>query len=83
MQKQIFLQVRCKSACERMKMCDRYTEGEIPEYFFDRYCLERNTKIQIQIHRGQDPIIFLRLHPLGIGHICECKRNFSLLVKHV
>jgi len=30
------LLVRCKSACERMKMCDRYTEGEIPEYFFDR-----------------------------------------------
>ena len=30
------LQVRCKSPCERLKMCDRYTDGEIPEYFFDR-----------------------------------------------
>jgi len=30
------LLVRCKSPHERLKMCDRYTEGEIPEYFFDR-----------------------------------------------
>lgn len=30
------LLVQCTSNCERLKFCDRYTEGDVPEYFFDR-----------------------------------------------
>ena len=32
----IFLKVRCRSSSERLKLCDRFIEGEIPEFFFDR-----------------------------------------------
>ena len=28
--------VRCRSSSERLKLCDRFIEGEIPEFFFDR-----------------------------------------------
>ena len=32
----IFVKVRCRSSSERLKLCDRFIEGEIPEFFFDR-----------------------------------------------
>ena len=32
----LFSKVQCEDSLEILKLCDRYFEGDIPEYFFDR-----------------------------------------------
>lgn len=32
----LFSKVQCEDSIEILKLCDRYFDGDIPEYFFDR-----------------------------------------------
>ena len=32
----IIVQVRCTDSDDILKLCDKYTPGSIPEYYFDR-----------------------------------------------
>ena len=36
MKYEYFFKVRCRLRSEKLKLCDRYIDGEIPEFFFDR-----------------------------------------------
>ena len=36
-----FSQVKCTDKAEIVKLCDKYFEGEVPEFYFDRWVFDQ------------------------------------------